>query len=102
MQRFFGRLSADRQFGPLLKSEWVGSDEERPAGAVKGGRSPAKRTLDGARRTVQSSQAECGMVLHSVLEATARACRTNCLKRRSALPNPGMSGALISTRLESS
>jgi hypothetical protein len=28
-------------------------------GAVKGGRSPAKRTLDGDRRTLQSSLAEC-------------------------------------------
>jgi hypothetical protein len=35
---------------PLLKSEWVGCAEERPVGAVKGGRSPAKRTLDGDPR----------------------------------------------------
>src|SRR6516165_3187790 len=60
------------QFWPLLKSEWVGSDEESPAGAVQGGRSPAQRTLDGDCRTVQSSKAECGIVLHSALEVTDR------------------------------
>src|SRR5215813_12162317 len=42
------------KFLPLLKSEWVGCAEERPVGAVKGGRSPAQRTLDGDRRTLQS------------------------------------------------
>jgi hypothetical protein len=42
----------------------VGDEATRdgPAGAVKGGRSPAKRTLDGACGTVQSSKAECGIV----------------------------------------
>src|ERR1700745_3255121 len=34
-------------------------EEERPVGAVKGGRSPAQRTLDGDHRTRQSSLAEC-------------------------------------------
>src|SRR5215831_6269065 len=81
---------------PLLKSEWVGCAEERPVGAVKGGRSPAQRTLDGDRRTLQSSQAECGMVLHSAMEARACECRTNCLKPLSALPNRGTCGASTS------
>lgn len=40
-------------------------------GAVKGGRSPAQRTLDGDRGAVQSSQAECGIVRHSAMEAKA-------------------------------
>src|SRR6516225_12347225 len=78
---------------PLLKSEWVGCAEERPVGAVKGGRSPAKRTLDGDRGTLQSGSAECGIVRHSAMEAKARGCRTNYLKPPSALPNRGTCGA---------
>src|SRR6516164_9557710 len=44
---------------PLLKFEWVGRAEEPPVGAVKGGRSPAQRTLDGDHGTRQWSLAEC-------------------------------------------
>ena len=40
-----------------------------PEGAVKGGRSPAERTLDGGRRTVELRLAECGSLRHSALEA---------------------------------
>jgi hypothetical protein len=36
---------------PLLKNEWVELGEARPVAAVKGGRSPAERTLDGAGGT---------------------------------------------------
>src|SRR4029077_14726286 len=82
-------INIRKQSMPLLKSEWVGCAEERPVGAVKGGRSPAKRTLDGDRGTLQSSSAECGIVRHSAMEARARGCRTNCLKPPSALPNRG-------------
>jgi hypothetical protein len=40
---------------PLLKFEWMGCVGDRPVDAVKGRARPAPRTLDGNRRTRQSS-----------------------------------------------
>ena len=66
-------------------------------GAVKGGRSPAQRTLDGDHRTRQSSLAECRHGAAFSNQARARGCRTSCLKPPSALPNRATCGALILT-----
>jgi len=50
---------------PLLKFEWVPEQRIRRLGGVKGGRSPAQRTLDADRAPVRCRQVECGMLSHS-------------------------------------
>src|SRR5215831_6652869 len=93
-----------RQNWPLLKSEWVGSDESvlwarsragearrsEPLTAITG---PDNRALLNAGRALLNA----GMVRHSAMEARARGCRTSCLKPHSALANRGTCEALIST-----
>ena len=61
-------------------------------GAVKGGRSPAQRMLDGDHGTRQSSLAECRRhgAAFSNGSKSAGACKTSSLNLLSALPNRGM------------
>ena len=51
--------------GPLLNFEWVPKQGIWRLGGVKGGCSPAQRTLDVDRAPVRCSRVECGMLTHS-------------------------------------
>ncbi len=59
-------------FGPLLNFEWVTVHEDgSPRPGVKGGRSPAQRTLDAWNRAIRWSMAGCGAVTHPAIETRA-------------------------------
>ena len=61
-------------FWPLLKFEWVRRrDGSIPRQWVKGGRSPAKRTLDALSREVRWHMAGCSAFVHSAMETKAAA-----------------------------
>ena len=62
---FHGPSSAKpmtNSLSPLLKSEWVLAWRIWRLGGVKGGRSPAQRTLDADQAPVRCRQVECGML----------------------------------------
>jgi hypothetical protein len=54
--------------GPHLKNEWVMGC---PRSRVKGGRSPAERTLEARDREVRWPMAGCGALSHPAMEAIA-------------------------------
>lgn len=57
---------------PLLNFEWVTVHEDgSPRPGVKGGRSPAQRTLDAWNRAIRWSMAGCGAVTHPAIETRA-------------------------------
>ena len=50
---------------PLLNFEWVPERWFWRVDGVKGGRSPAQRTLDAGRTPIRCWKVECGMLSHS-------------------------------------
>jgi D-Tyr-tRNAtyr deacylase len=65
-------LYASTKKGPLLNFEWVTVHEDgSPRPGVKGGRSPAQRTLDAWNRAIRWSMAGCGAVTHPAIETRA-------------------------------
>ena len=57
---------------PLLNFEWVTvHDDGSPRPGVKGGRSPAQRTLDAWPRVIRWAMAGCGAVTHPAIETRA-------------------------------
>lgn len=65
-----GVLEAKKE--PLLNFEWVlVLDGGSPRPGVKGGRSPAKRTLDAGNRTIRWTVAGCSGVVHPAMETSA-------------------------------
>jgi hypothetical protein len=59
-------------FVPLLNFEWVTvHDDGSPRPGVKGGRSPAQRTLDAWNWAIRWSMAGCGAVTHPAIETQA-------------------------------
>ena len=62
------RLVFGRSKMPHLKNEWV---MDIPRLRVKGGRSPAERTLDARDREIRWSMAGCGGLSHPAMEARA-------------------------------
>ena len=57
---------------PLLNFEWVTvHNEGSPRLGVKGGRSPAQRTLDAWNRAIRWAMAGCGAVTHPAIETRA-------------------------------
>ena len=62
----------DTTFRPLLKFEWVRRrDGDIPRQRVKGGRSPAKRTLDALNRGICWRMAGCSTFVHPAMETSA-------------------------------
>ncbi len=58
---------------PLLNFEWVmmHDDAGSPRPGVKGGRSPAQRTLDAWPRAIRWPMAGCSGVVHPAMETSA-------------------------------
>ena len=70
--RDWARNPGDKTKTPLLNFEWARRrDGSIPRQRVKGGRSPAKRTLDALSREIRWRMAGCSAFVHPAMETKA-------------------------------